>query len=141
MLIYGSTCDWWFPLCHAVLLCSRGKAELYQCIWALDYANGREVRMATFRYANGDHQLLSFGYEYSTDPDDNWYSSATNKTYPLFYSLDFGQHGTITAQSYRADQLTYNVSAGLKPSYEGFATFNVTMFGIQATGYGVIEIV
>ncbi|PYH87709.1 hypothetical protein BO71DRAFT_340431, partial [Aspergillus ellipticus CBS 707.79] len=110
-------------------------------IWALDYSDSRQVRMATFRSANGDHRLLSFGYDYSTRSEDVWHSFVNNRTYPLAYTMDFGQHGRVTARSYRDDQLTYNVSAGLRAAYEGFATFNVSMFGVEATGYGLVEIV
>ncbi|PWY84788.1 hypothetical protein BO70DRAFT_351933 [Aspergillus heteromorphus CBS 117.55] len=93
-------------------------------IWALDYSNDRQLRMATFQSGNGngngDHQLLSFG-------------AASNKTYTLSYSMNIGQYGSITARRYRDDQLTFNVFVGLEASYEGFATFDVIMFGIQAT--------
>ncbi|GLA02832.1 hypothetical protein AnigIFM60653_002402 [Aspergillus niger] len=112
--------------------------DIKASIWAIDYESST-ARIATFRFADGSHQVLPF--ELSSSSQNMYYSAATNATYPTSWSLNFPGRGHIQVQSIRADQETYNTSSDAVAAYEGFSTFKFNMFGYHADGFGITEIV
>lgn len=107
-------------------------------IWAID-DKGRNTttRFATFRFANGDHSVLSFSLK--PDNDSLWSSPVTNITYPTTFTLRFPGHGLLTITSIRQDQETRSSDGTGQPAYEGFSNVDFQMFGLVTTGYGLIE--
>ncbi|KAJ5917359.1 hypothetical protein N7466_010913 [Penicillium verhagenii] len=108
-------------------------------IWAGDRAdNGSDERLATIRTSKGSLTLV--GVSCTPDSEHTWYSSATDKTYPLAWTVLIPDYiSTLRIISITEDQLSVGPSAS-GAAYGGFVTFSGEFLGAQVEGYGMVEI-
>ncbi|GME54015.1 Kievitone hydratase [Neofusicoccum parvum] len=105
-------------------------------IWAIDENTEPKntSRFASVRTPDGTHVLT---YTLSPDYSTTWYSSCSNETYPLAWTLEFQNGEKLVAKSIRPDQ---ELCGEVQIAYEGFVEVTGTVLGNEAA-YGLVEIV
>ncbi|PVH79634.1 hypothetical protein DL98DRAFT_631114 [Cadophora sp. DSE1049] len=113
-------------------------------IWAIDDSLNSTnptptTRLATFRFPDGSHSILSF--DFAPSSEGQYTSPSTGRTYPTSWTLNFPGKGSIDIQSIRPDQETHNTTSGGPAAYEGFSNVTFNMFGLSEKGFGLAELV